>query len=129
MSRQSQQRWLNQNRRADPSGESARRDFPADPDGPANSVLECRCRSSRSEREHGQKKFLLVSKARKQAILKRMAFPRRNEIQYPGLQNVGPGVNRIASNFIGLRLFQKPPNAPILFRFHQTISRRILDWC
>src|SRR4030095_11370967 len=49
-----------------------------------------------------------------------------NKIKHLGLKDVRSGVNRIASDLIRLRLFEKPPNAAIRFSFHQTVGGRIV---
>src|SRR3989442_201388 len=76
----------------------------------------------------GEESFLSFQQLRKQTILKRMVLASGNQIQHFRLENIGAGVDRIASNLLGFWLFQKPADTAVAFSFYQTVGGGILHW-
>src|SRR5215831_6861269 len=76
-----------------------------------------------------QDRFLMFKQRGKQATFKGVGLTFRHVLQNRRLENVDTGVDRVAGNLIGSRLFDESLNPSVWIRFNEPVSGGVLNWC
>src|SRR5437773_754295 len=77
----------------------------------------------------GKERLFALEQLRKDSVLEHKRFALGDVVEDPGLENIDSRVYRIASDLLGLRLFQKAAHPAVLRCFDQSVGCWVRHWC